>query len=162
MTIIGTRMNFGTHGDSERIYILKNGIATPAQQISQTQEEDTPHYASDDLRNVSYQARRQIMALTRVGHDARNEYVDPYEGEEMADLLLIPDFGNQIQDKNDYFNHAIHRIVDAHGNKLKENALVVHSNDNGKKNFIYSVKDRRRVGEKKSTTQGTKYVVHEF
>ncbi|NIA02174.1 MAG: hypothetical protein GWP15_02215 [Nitrospirae bacterium] len=161
MTIIGTRINFETHGDNETIYILKNGTATPAQQIfsqREREEEKTTHYAADDLRNVSYQARRQIMALTRVSLTARNEDI-PHEGEGMADLLLVPDTHDRIRETNDCINLAAQEILSIHGDSLKEDALIVRSDD---KPFIYSVKDGRRVGEKKSTTQGTKYVVHEF
>ena len=141
MTLIGEK--------DERIYIVKRGIITPAQfadTISHTEQE---YGEVDKLKDVSYEDGRRVLALSRVCAYAPQ----PYEGNGKADLLLIASAGIDWEDRLD-------EVLEVHERSLKPNALIMQCDHHQGNRFIYSLRDRRMVGDEVIGEQGDRYIVH--
>ena len=147
MTIIGEK--------NARIHIVKEGIITPAQFYSEwgiPQSSESPYREADHLHDVSYKPGRPIMALSRICADAPTSH----EGEGKADLLLIATCAL------DWEEEGIDVILEAHERNLKPDAFIVQSDYHQPNKFIYSVKDKKMVGEEVTHKQGDTYIVHEI
>ncbi len=141
MTLIGEKEN--------RIHIVKNGVVSRAQLGFEVDQDHGRYNFVDYPRDVSYQQNRQVMALSRICADA----IRPYERNGLADLLLVASGGADWQERLD-------ELLDVHEKKLKPNALIVQCDHGKGTKFIYSLAERKMVGETKIGAQGDDYIVH--
>ncbi len=144
MTIVGEK--------DGRIYIVNSGTITPAQRDYSSTEEEWEQYSTLDKRyDVSYDTHRKLRAITRICADGSR----PYQGKGRADLLLIATAGIDWEERLD-------ELVEAHEKALTKNALIVKSGTHHEQRFIFSLKERAMVGERKEVGQKDWYMVYEM
>lgn len=145
MTLIGSA--------NDRDYIIRNGNIEKAQwgPLIKLTDEDWWE-KSNKIYEIGYETQNKVDAILRICADGET----PYEKNGKADILIVSSGG--VDWKND-----IEHIKEIHKNSLKEDGLIVQSDQHLGTKFIYSLKENDFVGEEHffEDNKDDKYVLYE-